>query len=168
MANPDHLALVRSGVEALNRFAREHEGVSLDLTGADLRGLDLRNAHLQGARLRGAKLEASDLRNARLNSARLQGCDLRRADLRGANLHRADLTDADLREARFDTIGVGGQRLCISPASFQGIRWDREELERILAFMNLNSDWEIRYEIVSRKDEYNLQGGRAIDHDRSA
>ena len=150
MANADHLALVRSGVEALNRFAREHEGVGLDLEGADLRGIDLRNALLQGARLRGANLEGSDLRNARLNSARLQGCDLRRADLRGAGLHKADLTGADLREARFDTIGVGSQRLCISPASFRDIRWDREELERILTFMNLNSDWEIRYELVPR------------------
>ena len=150
MANLEHLALVRSGVDALNRFAREHEGVALDLKGADLHGLDLRNARLQAARLTGASLEGSDLRNARLNSAQMQGCNLRRADLRGANLHRADLTDADLREARFATIGVGSQRVCISPRSFEGVHWDRAELERILSFINLNPDWEVRYEIVAR------------------
>jgi len=153
MANPEHLALVGSGVEALNRFAREHEDIALDLEGADLRGLDLRNGRLQGARLAGANLEGCDLRDARFNSADMRGCNLRRADLRGAGLHRADLTGADLRGARFDTIGVGGQRVCISPASFQGVHWDRQELERILALVNLNPDWEVRYEILPRPGE---------------
>ena len=153
MANPEHLALVRSGVDALNEFAHKHQDVALDLEGADLRGLDFHNARLQAARLAGANLEGCDLRNARFNSADLRGCNLRLADLRGASLHRADITDADLRGARFDTIGVGGQRLCISPASFQGVHWDREELERVLALINLNSDWEVRYEIVPRADE---------------
>ena len=151
MANPEHLALVHRGVEALNRFAREHDDVALDLAGTDLRGLDLRDARLQAARLAGADLEGADLRNVRFNSADMRGCNLRRADLRGASLHRADLTGADLRGARFDTIGVGGQRLCISPASFQGVRWDREELERILTLINLNPDWELRWELKARE-----------------
>lgn len=152
MANSEHLALVRSGVDALNRFAREHEDVALDLESADLRGLDLHNARLQAARLAGANLRGSDLRNARFNSVDLRGCDLRQADLRGASLHRADLTDADLRGAQFDAIGVGGQRVCISPASFQGVHWDRDELEQVLALINLNPDWEVRYQIVPRSD----------------
>jgi uncharacterized protein YjbI with pentapeptide repeats len=153
MANPEHLALVRSGVEALNRFAREHEDVALDLEGADLRGLDLRDARLQAARLAGANLAGSDLRNTRLHAADMRGCDLRRADLRGIGLHRADLTGADLRGARFEAFGDGGQQMCISAASFQGVHWDREELERILALINLNPDWEVRYEIVPRVGE---------------
>lgn len=153
MANPEHVALVRSGVEALNRFASEHDDIALDLEGADLHGLDLRDARLQAAQLAGANLERSDLRSARLHSADMRGCDLRRADLRGIGLHRADLTGADLRGARFETMGVGGQLMCISAASFEGVRWDREELERILALINLNPDWEVRYEIVPRAGE---------------
>ncbi|OGO50314.1 MAG: hypothetical protein A2148_06490 [Chloroflexi bacterium RBG_16_68_14] len=153
MANPEHLALVRSGVEALNRFAREHEDIALDLEGADLHGLDLQEARLQGARLAGANLEGCDLRNARLNAADMRGCNLRNADLRETGMHRANLTDADLRSAHFATMGVGGQQMCISAASFQGVRWDREELERILALINLNPDWEIRYEIVPRSGQ---------------
>jgi len=152
MANQEHLALVERGVEALNRFAREHEEVGLDLEGADLTGRELRGARLQGARLNSANLSRCDLRDARLNSASLQRCDLRDADLRGVNMHRADLTGADLRGARFDTIGVGGQRVCISPASFRDVRWERDDLERILEQINLNPDWEVRYEIVARGD----------------
>lgn len=153
MANPEHLALVRSGVEAINRFAREHDDVTLDLEGGDLRGLDLRDARLQAAGLAGANLEGSDLRTARLHGANMQGCNLRLADLRGTGLHRADLTGADLRGAQFETMGVSGQQMCISSASFEGVHWDREELERILALINLNPDWEIRYEIVPRVSE---------------
>ena len=111
MANAEHLALVRSGVEALNAFAREHEEIALDLTDADLRGLNLRNARLQGAKLAGA----------------------------------------DLRGARFARLGVGSQRMCIGPASFEDVRWERDELERILEMINLNPDWQVRYEIVPRK-----------------
>ena len=133
MANAEHLALVRSGVEALNAFAREHEDVALDLTDAALRGLDLRNA--------------------RLHSADMRGCDLRGADLRGANMHKALLTGADLRGARFARLGVGSQRMCIGPASFEDVRWERDELERILEMINLNPDWQVRYEIVPRKQD---------------
>lgn len=142
---------MRSGVEAINRFAREHEEIALELEGADLSGLDLRNARLQAARLAGCNLERSDLRNVRFNSADLRGCNLRQADLRGASLHRADLTGADLRGARLDPIGIGGQRFCIAPATFEGVRWEREELERILALINLNPDWEVRWELVARE-----------------
>jgi uncharacterized protein YjbI with pentapeptide repeats len=150
MASEEHLALVRSGAEAINAFAQAHEKVSLDLVGADLRGIDLRDAWLQGAKLRNADLREADLRNARLNSADLRRCDLRGADLCGANMHKALLTGADLRGVRFAPIGVGNQRVCIAPASFEGVRWEREELERILALINLNPDWEVRYEIVPR------------------
>ncbi len=150
MANPEHLALVKSGVDALNAFAREHEDVALDLERADLSGMDLRNARLQAARLSNSDLTGCDLRNTRFNSADMRGASLRNADLRGASLHRADLTGADLRGATWDTLGIGGQRMCVSPASFEGVRWEREELAKIIELINLNPDWQVRYEIVPR------------------
>src|SRR3990170_1268313 len=153
MAHPDHVALARRGAAALNRFAADNPSVSLDLSGADLSGLDLSNCRLQGARLDGADLSRCDLRNARLNSASLRNAVLRDADARGASFHRADLSGADLRGLRLDAVGLGGQRICISPATFEGARWDREEIERLLSLINLNSDWEVRYEIVPRRCE---------------
>lgn len=150
MADDKHVELIRSGVEALNAFAEEHEDVSLDLREADLSGMDLRNARLQGARLGNASLEGCDLRDSRLNSSDLRGCNLRNADLRNANMHRAVLTGADLRGARLGRLGIGSQRMCISPATFEDVNWEREELERILEMINLNPDFEVRYEIVPR------------------
>lgn len=150
MANPEHLALLNQGVDALNAFVRAHEDVVIDLEGADLSARDLQGVRLQSARLAGASFRGCDLRDARFNSSDLRGCDLRDADLRGASFHRADLTGADLRGARIDTVGVGGQRFCISPATFEGVRWNREHLEHMLQILNLNPDWEIRWEIRPR------------------
>jgi uncharacterized protein YjbI with pentapeptide repeats len=150
MANPEHVELVRSGVEAVNRFASEHRDILLDLEGADLNGLDLREVRLNAANLAGANLEGADLSEARLNAVNMRNCNLRKANLTGATLHRAELTGADLREARIDAIGDGNQRMCIAPQSFEGVRWNRHDIERMVGVINLNPDWEIRYEIVPR------------------
>jgi uncharacterized protein YjbI with pentapeptide repeats len=151
MADPDHVALARQGPEALSRFVAENPSVALDLSGADLSGLDLHNCRLQGARLDGTDLSRCDLRNVRFNSASLKNALLRDADARGASFHRADLTGADLRGLRLNAIGIGGQRICIGPLTFEGTRWDRDQLERILALINLNPDWEVRYEIAPKR-----------------
>ncbi len=150
MATREHLKLVARGVEAINAFTKEHEDVSLDLRGADLSGMDLRGVRMQGARLGGANLESCDLRDSRLNSSDLRGCNLRNADLRNANMHRAVLTGADLRGAQLGRLGIGSQRMCISPATFEDVHWERDELEHILEMINLNPDWEVQYEIVPR------------------
>jgi len=153
MANEEHLELVRSGVEAVNKFAQEHPEIPLDLQDADLSGLDLHDARLNVARLSGANLEGANLREARLNAADMRNCNLQNADLTGATLHRADLTGADLRGAHIEAIGDGNQRLCLAPPSFQGVRWNREDLDHMLAVINLNPDWEVRYEIVPKPGE---------------
>lgn len=150
MADGEHLELVARGVEAINAFTKEHDDVSLDLREADLSGMDLRGVRMPGARLGGANLESCDLRDSRLNSSDLRGCNLRNADLRNANMHRAVLIGADLRGAQLGRLGIGHQRMCISPATFEDVRWERDELEHILEMINLNPDWEVRYEIVPR------------------
>lgn len=150
MANPEHVELVRSGVEAVNRFASEHRDILFDLQGADLSGLNLREIRLNAANLAGANLEGADLSEARLNAVNLRDCNLRRANLTGATLHRADLRGADLRDAQIDEIGGGNQRMCIAPESFESVRWNRDDIERMLNVINLNPDWEIRYEIIPR------------------
>ncbi len=151
MANPEHLALIDQGVKAVNAFVRANEDVAIDLEGADLSGRDLAGVRLQSAKMAGANLRGCNLRDARFNSTDLRDCDLRDADIRGASFHRADLTGADLRGAKIDAIGVGGQRFCIAPATFQQVRWDREDIERMLEIINLNPDWEITWEVKPRR-----------------
>lgn len=97
MADPDQVALLRSGVAAWNAWRSQHAETVPDLAGAALRGLDLSAADLGAADLRKADLRGTILRGARLARARLDE----------ANLFKAVLEDADLDGA----VLSGGQFL---------------------------------------------------------
>jgi hypothetical protein len=150
MSEAEHVNIIEQGVEAMNAFAAEHPDVTIDLSGANL------SAHrLSALRIHGANLSRVDLRGAALDRALLNGVDLRSADLRGADLsgaslHRADISGADLRHVTFEE--AFPPRLCIHECSFAGVRWDRDQIERFLAMLNRNADWEIRYELVRRTE----------------
>jgi uncharacterized protein YjbI with pentapeptide repeats len=113
MANEEHLAILRQGVEAWNAW-RTQVDVGPDLTCADLRRAELRGVNLRGAKLTKATLLSADLRGAtldhahldwanllwaNLNRASLRFADLEIAYLYRANLHCVDLFRANLREA---------------------------------------------------------------------
>ncbi len=100
------------------------------------------------AKLAGANLEGADLGNARLPTADLTNVNLRNADLRGASMHRANLSGADLRGAKIEALAPG--QVCLAPPFFEGVHWDRDALERVMGIINLNPDWEIRYQIVAK------------------
>jgi TIR domain/Pentapeptide repeats (8 copies) len=111
MANDEHVAILKQGVEAWNRWRDENPDLYPDLSGADLSrvdanlrganlfGADLRGANLFGADLRGANLAETDLKSANLQRTALSGADLTLAFLKGAKLQEADLSGAKLQEA---------------------------------------------------------------------
>ena len=106
MANPEHLAKLKEGVEAWNQWREQNPEIQPDLSGADLREANLSEADLSEANLRGtdlcfAHLQAADLRAAGLIGAYLIGADLSRANLNGARIIGADLSGATLRGAYF-------------------------------------------------------------------
>ncbi len=136
MANPEHLAKLKEGVEAWNEWRKANTGTDPDLRDADLRelpligatlgradlgraqlgrallsGANLRWAHLYGADLTGADLRGAQLGGAYLIRADLSGSDLSGADLSGTNLRRADLSTADLSGADLSGSNLGGADL---------------------------------------------------------
>ena len=118
MANPEHLKILKQGVEQWNKWRREHSEVGPDLSAADLRRMNLSRAHFRGADLGNANLSGANLHQANLSVA-----DLRRADLRGANLRRADLDGAYLGKAN-----LGGANL--SAAGLNGTNLSAASLSR--------------------------------------
>lgn len=108
MADSEHLAILRQGVEAWNVWRMEHPDVTPDLSGANHSKMDLTGANLSGTDLRGAdlseaNLSKSDLRGANLTQGgerwNLHGVNLSGANLSWANLTEADLSGAYLNEA---------------------------------------------------------------------
>ena len=98
MANDDHVALLREGVDAWNVWRDENRDTDPDLSGADLREAYLIGANLSGADLSGANLSGADLAKADARQANLIQANLIRARLNGANLFRANLSAVVLRE----------------------------------------------------------------------
>jgi uncharacterized protein YjbI with pentapeptide repeats len=105
MANEEHLARLKQGVQIWNKWREENPGITPDLTDADLRvGTDLTkgnfvDADLTGANLPGAKLADADLSRAKLAGATLYQTNFSKANLTNAYLSGANLTEADLTEA---------------------------------------------------------------------
>jgi uncharacterized protein YjbI with pentapeptide repeats len=91
VANPEHLELLRQGVEVWNAWRAKEPSIRPDLSKANLSGANLSGADLTGAIMRGANLSETDLLRANLSEANLSG-----ANLTGANLTRVSIADEDL------------------------------------------------------------------------
>jgi uncharacterized protein YjbI with pentapeptide repeats len=100
MANPEHLEILKQGVEVWNEW-RTHDEIVPDLKGSNLTGADLKMANLIGADLRSAKLRGVNLTGADLTGADLKMANLTGSDLRLANLYGADFSAANLYGADF-------------------------------------------------------------------
>jgi hypothetical protein len=93
-ADPEHLKILRRGVDTWNAWRAKHPSVR-----PNLRQVNLREVNLREANLIGADLTVADLADALLERANLTAANLRNADLDGARLRMANLTGAVLREA---------------------------------------------------------------------
>jgi Pentapeptide repeats (8 copies) len=123
MANDEHVALLKQGVNAWNKWRYENPGIRPDLIRADLYGANLSRANLNGANLDGANLFDANLIGAKLSRAYLSRANLNRvnlsgADLSEANLRRAYFNGADLSEAKL--IGANLRRAVLLETNLTG------------------------------------------------
>src|SRR5271157_3867501 len=107
MANPEHVGILRQGVEQWNRWRKEHPGVTPNLDGADFRKMVVDGEPLWLADLREAKFEGVDASKMKhlFDSAKVKhGADLSGADLSGALLLGTNLYNADLKGAKLGAL----------------------------------------------------------------
>jgi uncharacterized protein YjbI with pentapeptide repeats len=114
MANPEHLAILKQGVEVWNRWKAEHRDVVPNLGGVFGDPTQLRDSYLREAEFfhvyldwvdfaRGnldrAMFDSAWLRGSSFHSASLQQVSFIYANLLGVKFRDADLTGADLTRA---------------------------------------------------------------------
>ena len=106
MANPEHLAILNSGVEEWNQWRRKNPAtepdlreanlVQAELGEADMHRCDLSEAQLAEAYVGKASFEGAILVGANLSMVRAFGTDFTLASMSGANLMGAQVIDATL------------------------------------------------------------------------
>jgi len=121
MANPEHLEILKQGVEKWNTWRKDNPNALPDLFAANLSMADLGGANLSGANLLMTILEEADLRGAVLKEADVFRANLRRAVLKEAkisrailketNLRGADLSGANLFKSEFSGVDLSGANL---------------------------------------------------------
>jgi uncharacterized protein YjbI with pentapeptide repeats len=112
MANPEHLDILKQGVEAWNKLRDQAKDLRWDLSDTNLSDTNLHGINFFTTNLAGA-----DLTRATLEGAMLVGADLTRATLEGSILAGADLMMAHLSEANlsgvnFNKAYLGATTLC--------------------------------------------------------
>ena len=140
MADPEHVALAKSGPNAISRWREatwRRPNTQLPRFNLDYRledraagetfppeyiygrpSLDLSGAMLSAAKLPGADLSHDDLSGADLTGSDLHLADLSGANLQGAHLWRANLSRANLNEANLAGCTLG--RTNLSHSALQG------------------------------------------------
>jgi len=121
MANPQHLAKLKRGTRAWNKWRGANRDVQTNLYKADLSGAPLSKADLTFANLGEANLSGADLSRAKLIGAILREADLSGANLSEANLSRADLTLVNLSDANLNKANLSGVNLAEANLSFANL-----------------------------------------------
>lgn len=116
MANGEHLALLKQGVDAWNQWKANNPDIRPNLSFATGKGIIIRDAKLSGVDLSRADLSRADLSRADLIGANLREANfneayLSKAELIGADLSEADLSSADLIGANLIGTNLSGAKL---------------------------------------------------------
>ncbi|HEY9637289.1 MAG TPA: pentapeptide repeat-containing protein [Coleofasciculaceae cyanobacterium] len=111
MANDEHLALLRQGVDAWNEWKANNPDIRPNLSFATGKGITIKGAKLSGVDLSRADLSRADLSRADLIGAKFSEANLREAYLSAAELIAADLSSADLSSADLISANLIGAKL---------------------------------------------------------
>jgi uncharacterized protein YjbI with pentapeptide repeats len=163
MANPEHLAKLKEGVEAWNQFQFDRAKEFWKTTAVSYRGPRDQGYTLRSADLSGADLRNMNLRRALLMHVDLSGADLTGADVVGGHLQIADLTGAILSEANFSGADLSGEAN-LTEADLGGADLTDANLTDAELTGSNFTDTRIGGTIFGRNDLSNIKGLETVDH----
>ena len=119
MANDEHVARLKQGVDVWNEWLRQNRRQNLVLSEEDLRQVESLGARVRD--LGEADLGEADLSRADLSRANLSGVNFSGANLSGANLSGANLSEADLGGANLSEADLGYSEAALDEAKNLGV-----------------------------------------------
>ena len=153
MANPEHVEILKQGVEVWNRWREENTSIKPDLSVADFQKRNLNEVNFSGV-----NLSYTNLIMANLIKADLQGANLLRTKFNGTDLIEADLTEANIRGVNFKWANL--QKAIFQRAKLHVVEFYFTELEGA----NFN-DTVVSYLILVKIDLSKVKGLDSVHHD---
>jgi hypothetical protein len=101
MANPNHLKILRKGVEAWNEWRKQNEKIKPNLS-----GLNLADKNLEGLNLTDTKLTKTIFRGANLNRVNFSRAILMRTDLEGATVQFSRFVRNFIEDVSFENAEI--------------------------------------------------------------
>lgn len=114
MANPEHLAILKKGVEAWNRWRAEHRDVVPNLGGVFGNPTQLRDSYLRDAVFFHAYLDWVDFARGNLDRAMFDGAWLRGSSFHSASLQQVSFIYANLLRVKFRDADLTGADLTLA------------------------------------------------------
>ena len=102
MANPEHLEILKEGVDVWNRWRGSNPDIRPNFSDEDLSGLNLAEIDFSKTNLLRANLSDSNLKDGHLAFSDLREANLVRANLAGSNMLGTLLMDSNLTEANLN------------------------------------------------------------------
>lgn len=107
MANEEHVAILKQGAEAWNKWRERHPDVRPDLAGASLNRKIFRRFDFGSAALTGADFSYTQLSRCHLGGAQLDFCDLRDSRIEHSDLTGANLFNTHFADTVFSHVNIG-------------------------------------------------------------
>ncbi|MDF5733930.1 MAG: pentapeptide repeat-containing protein [Rhizonema sp. PD38] len=136
MANKEHLAILKQGVEVWNEWRKKNRTIIPDLTEVNFNGMSFRKVDFSRAILTKANLCKTYLREANLNQAILIEANLTEVNLTAAKLRSADLSRSILHCSNLDRANLSGANITeanlykanLYRANFKGVNLSKANL----------------------------------------
>ena len=165
MANPQHVEILKQGVDVWNRWRSNLPQVEdkPDLSESDLSNMDLSSVNLNHANLKSSNLSKANLFRANLYAAKLSSANINGAKLSTANMSKADLNEASLKNADLSLANLTRSNLSNSDLSGTYLLWTNF-CEVVLKITDL-SDAHTHSTIFAGVDLSEAKGLERINHD---
>jgi uncharacterized protein YjbI with pentapeptide repeats len=123
MANPEHVEILKQGVDVWNRWRKENPNIRPSLDSQFYRDADLYKYDFQNANLSNSNFYKSNFHRANLRFTDLSNADFTKTDCHRSSMIGANLESSKFRKANLDNVSLKDTCLLNADFSYASLRW---------------------------------------------